>query len=222
MIKALLYKEWLKTRWFLLAIAVAGLLLHIYMFMKTGRSLRLVGAEHIWDVVVNRNTFLFADLKYLPVLAGTLLGLAQYLPEIASKRIKLTFHLPLHEKTITAWMVGYGFMILLLLFLTQFMGLLLGMRLNFAPEIVFSAALTILPWYAAGLWAYLACVFVSVEPTWRMRLPNLLISAAVIRSLFLSDFPAAYIHLTIYMTVLTALFMLFLWLSVYRLKIGRQ
>lgn len=222
MIKALLYKEWLKTRWFLLAIAVAGLLLHIYMFMKTGRSLRLVGAEHIWDVAVNRNQFLFPDLKYLPVLAGTILGLSQYLPEIASRRIKLTFHLPLHEKTITSWMVGYGFGWLFLLFLIQFIGLMIGMSIQFAPEIVTNSALTVLPWYVAGLWAYLACVFVCVEPTWRMRLPNLLISVALIRTLFLSDFPAAYVRMPLYMLLPTGLFMLFLWLSVYRLKVGRQ
>jgi hypothetical protein len=222
MIKALLYKEWLKTRWFLLVIAVAGLLLHIYMFMKTGRSLRLVGAEHIWDVIVNRNQFLFTDLKYLPVLAGTLFGLSQYLPEIASRRIKLTFHLPLREKTITAWMVGYGFGLLLILFSIQFVGLMIGMSILFAPEIVTNSAFTVFPWYAAGLWAYLACVFVCVEPTWRMRLPNLLISLALIRTLFLSDFPAAYIRMPLYILLITGLFMLFLWLSVFRLKIGRQ
>lgn len=222
MIKALLYKEWIKTRWFLLAIAIAGLLLHIYMFMRVGRSIRLVGAEHIWDVIITRNQFLFSELKYLPLLSGALLGLSQFIPEITNRRIKLTFHLPLPEKTITTWMVGFGFILLTGLFLVQFTGLFTGMHLLFAPEIVNNGALTVLPWYVAGLWAYLACVFVAVEPTWRMRIPNLLISTGLIRILFLSDFPAAYVPMPVLMLAGTILFVLFLWLSVFRLKVGRQ
>ncbi len=222
MIKALLYKEWIKTRWFLLAIAIAGLLLHIYMFMRVGRSIRLVGAEHIWDVIITRNQFLFSELKYLPLLSGALLGLSQFIPEITNRRIKLTFHLPLREKTITTWMVGFGFILLTGLFLVQFAGLFTGMHLLFAPEIVNNGALTVLPWYVAGLWAYLACVFVAVEPTWRMRIPNLLISTGLIRILFLSDFPAAYAPMPVLMFAGTILFVLFLWLSVFRLKVGRQ
>ena len=222
MIKALLYKEWIKTRWFLLAIAIAGLLLHIYMYMRVGRSIRLVGAEHIWDVIITRNQFLFSELKYLPLLSGALLGLSQFIPEITNRRIKLTFHLPLPEKTITTWMVGFGFILLTGLFLVQFTGLFTGMHLLFAPEIVNNGALTVLPWYVAGLWAYLACVFVAVEPTWRMRIPNLLISTGLIRILFLSDFPAAYVPMPVLMLAGTILFVLFLWLSVFRLKVGRQ
>ncbi|PRY98232.1 hypothetical protein BY457_11044 [Marinilabilia salmonicolor] len=222
MIKALLYKEWIKTRWFLLAIAIAGLLLHIYMFMRVGRSIRLVGAEHIWDVIITRNQFLFSELKYLPLLSGALLGLSQFIPEITNRRIKLTFHLPLREKTITTWMVGFGFILLTGLFLVQFAGLFTGIHLLFAPEIVSNGALTVLPWYVAGLWAYLACVFVAVEPTWRMRIPNLLISTGLIRILFLSDFPAAYAPMPVLMLAGTILFVLFLWLSVFRLKVGRQ
>jgi hypothetical protein len=222
MIKGLLYKEWIKTRWFLLAIAIVGMVLHIYMFMRVGRSFRLVGAEHIWDVIITRNQFLFSELKFLPLLDGALLGLSQFIPEIASRRIKLTFHLPMPEKNITTWMVGYGFVLLTTLFIIQVAALITGMRLLFAPEIVLQGILTIIPWYVAGVWAYLACVFVAVEPTWRIRIPNILISVALIRMLFLVDFPAAYAYMAIPMVVITALLILFLWLSVYRLKVGKQ
>ncbi len=206
----------------MLAIAIAGLLLHTYMFMRVGRSIRLVGAEHIWDVIITRNQFLFSELKYLPLLSGALLGLSQFIPEITNRRIKLTFHLPLREKTITTWMVGFGFILLTGLFLVQFAGLFTGMHLLFAPEIVNNGALTVLPWYLAGLWAYMACVFVAVEPTWRMRIPNMLLSTGLIRILFLSDFPAAYAPIPVLMFAGILLFVLFLWLSVFRLKVGRQ
>ncbi|WP_088654887.1 hypothetical protein [Geofilum rhodophaeum] len=222
MIKALLYKEWLKTRWFILGATIAGLLLQNWLFMKTGRSLRLVGAEHIWDVIINRNQFLFTELKYLPLFSGALMGLAQFLPEITNRRIKLTFHLPLREKTITAWMVGYGIGVLLLLFILQTSILAVGMSVNFAPEIVANGLLTVMPWYVGGLWAYLACAFVALEPTWRQRIPNLLVTVALLRTLYLSDFPAAYQKMPVYLMALTIVLTLWTWLSVYRFKIGRQ
>ncbi|MDG5800616.1 hypothetical protein QA597_09620 [Marinilabiliaceae bacterium ANBcel2] len=222
MIKSLLYKEWIKTRWFLLAIAIAGAIIEIYMFLRVGRSIRLVGAEHIWDVVVNRDQFLFYHIKYFPLAAGIVLGLSQFIPEVIDKRIKLTFHLPLPEKTITSVMTGYGFTVLLALFLIQYVSLLAGIRSLFAFEITVTAALTLLPWFVAGICAYLACVFVCVEPSWRMRIPNFLIGVAIIRTLFISGFPGAYIKMSLFMIAITVMFTLFLWLSVYRLKIGRQ
>lgn len=222
MIKALLYKEWIKTRWFVLGIGIAALVLHLYMWLRVGRSFRLVGAEHIWDVIVTRNQFLFREIKYFPLISGLLLGLSQFIPEITQRRIKLTFHLPLREKVITFWMVGYGLAILLALFLLESAALFLNMRLLFAPEMVSNGMMTVLPWLVAGVWAYLACVFVAVEPVWQRRIPNLLISCGLIRLLFISDFPGAYKPMIWLMIMVTLLFVMFLWLSVFRLKVGKQ
>lgn len=222
MIKALLYKEWIKTRWFVLAIGIAALVLHLYMWLRVGRSFRLVGAEHIWDVIVTRNQFLFREIKYFPLISGLLLGLSQFIPEITQRRIKLTFHLPLSEKVITFWMVGYGLAILLALFLLESAALFLNMRLLFAPEMVSNGMMTVLPWLVAGVWAYLACVFVAVEPVWQRRIPNLLISCGLIRLLFISDIPGAYKPMIWLMIMVTLLFVMFLWLSVFRLKVGKQ
>lgn len=70
MTSALLFKEWKKTKWFAIGAFAVGLALLTYIFLKLGRSFRMVGLEHLWDVIVNRDQFLFRDVKYFPLATG--------------------------------------------------------------------------------------------------------------------------------------------------------
>ena len=222
MIKAILYKEWIKTKWAWAAIVCSGVLLHIYLFVRLGRSFRLAGHEHIWDVIINRNQFLFYDLKYFPLAAGILLGLSQFVPEMAQKRLKLSLHLPLTEFRIISWMTGYGLVLLILFFSIHAAALLTGIHLRFAFDFLINAAVTVVPWYVAGIVAYLACVFTCTEPVWKRRIPNILLSAGILRVFFMSDFPASYLKMLPLLLVPVVLTVLFTYRSVYRFKIGEQ
>jgi len=82
MFKYIAYKEWLKTRYAILILALIASSQIVYLFVKLARSLRVAGHEHIWDVVVNRDVFLMPSLKYLPLFVAIILALAQYIPEV--------------------------------------------------------------------------------------------------------------------------------------------
>lgn len=222
MIKAILYKEWIKTRWVVIAIAALGVLMLAYLFMRMGRSFRIAGHEHIWDVMVNRNQFMFYDLRYFPLVAGLLLGMAQYIPEVLQKRLKLTLHLPMPQNLMVGWMVAYGAISLLLFFVVHLLVLLVGIRYAFAYEFVVTAAYTVLPWYVAGLLAYLACAIVCIEPTWKKRIPLALLAIAMLKVLFLSRFPGAYMKSTWLLILLPLLCVWWVFWSVYRFRLGEQ
>jgi hypothetical protein len=222
MIKAILNKEWIKTRWIAIAIAILGLLILVYLLLRMGRSFRIAGHEHIWDVMVNRNQFMFYHLMYFPLVVGVLLGLAQYIPEILQKRLKLTLHLPMPQNSIIGWMVAYGLVSLLLFFLVHMSVLLIGIRYFFAYEFVVMAVYTVLPWYIAGILAYLACTLVCIEPTWKKRIPLILLLTALLKVFFLSRFPGAYMQ-SLWMLILMPVFgVLWVFWSVYRFRLGEQ
>jgi hypothetical protein len=222
MIKALIYKEWIKTRWGIMGIAAIGLALEVYLFLRLGRSFRIAGSEHLWDVIVNREQFMFPDLKYFPILAGIVIGLLQFIPELTQKRLKLTLHLPMPENKITATMAAYGLGTLLLIFSLHLAVFFIGIGPKFPSEIIQSMWLTLLPWYTAGLVAYFACMFVCTEPTWWLRIVNALVSIAVCKLFFMSDLPASYSKILWMLPIPIVLFALFSFLSVYRFKIGKQ
>lgn len=116
-----------------------------------------------------------------------MVGLAQFLPEITQKRLKLTLHLPDSRRAMMLGMLGYGLVLLTMLFAVQLLAIGLYLRHLMAPELVHAVVSTTLPWYAAGFAGYLFAAWICIEPTWRQRLFDALIAAGVMRLLFSSD-----------------------------------
>ena len=185
--KAIFYKERIKIRRFYpLATAVlAGFT--AYALLRIGRMYAFNGAASVWLAVLDRGDVLVDPLKYLLALVGAGLGLAQFLPEITQKRLKLTLHLPDSRRAMMLGMLGYGLVLLTMLFAVQLLAIGLYLRHLMAPELVHAVVSTTLPWYAAGFAGYLFAAWICIEPTWRQRLFDALIAAGVMRLLFSSD-----------------------------------
>ena len=173
--KAIFYKERIKIRRFYpLATAVlAGFT--AYALLRIGRMYAFNGAASVWLAVLDRGDVLVDPLKYLPALVGAGLGLAQFLPEITQKRLKLTLHLPDSRRAMMLGMLGYGLVLLTVLFAVQLLAIGLYLRHLMAPELVHAVVSTTLPWYAAGFAGYLFAAWICIEPTWRQRLFDALI-----------------------------------------------
>ena len=101
----MLYKEWLKIRWFLIGATITGLLVVAYLFLNTQRFITFQGANKVWYSILFLNMQYFSLLKYIPFLIAIGIGVAQYFPETINKRIKLTFHLPINENKILLMMM---------------------------------------------------------------------------------------------------------------------
>ena len=220
--KALFYKEWTKTRWFLLATLACGVLINIYMLLKIGRSFRFAGHEHLWDVIVNRNQFLFSLQQYYPAISGLIVAGAQMIPEINNKRLKLSLHLPLKESKIITNMITTILGVLIIALGLNLGFLILGASLYFPAQIIQSTIITLLPWYIGGILAYLLVVFCCFEPLWKRRVINILISIALLNIYYLSNFPGAYSKNIFVMIIIPLISLLFVYLSVFRFKSGVQ
>ena len=81
MCKSLLYKEWIKTRWYLAAAFVVLIAFSAYAMVRLYRALAMMGAGHIWEVMVTRHAVFVEQLEYLPLLAGLLLAVVKFAPE---------------------------------------------------------------------------------------------------------------------------------------------
>jgi len=193
-----------------------------YIFLKMGRSFRFAGMEHLWDVIVNRQQFVFRDLKYFPLAAGICLGFAQYVPEMIQKRIKLTLHLPMEEWRIITLMLVYGASLLLAVFVCHVGAVYVFASLYFPAEFIVSMLTTVLPWYMSGLIAYAFIAMLCLEPTWKRRIFIALVAAATIQGCYISDFPGAYTPVLLAAVCIPLFVLPFAFLSVYRFKQGKQ
>ena len=82
MLKPILYKEWIKTRWYFLLAILVSIGFTGYSLLRVNRVIGLKGMEHLWQVMLERDV-IFIDLQmYIPLIIGILLAIVQFVPEI--------------------------------------------------------------------------------------------------------------------------------------------
>ncbi len=220
MIQSIYYKEWYKSRWTLLIILLAFTGVILYSFINISQNLRVQGINNVWDLIVQKGIYYFTPIKYLPLLAGVLLAISQYTPEMINKRLKLTLHLPLHESKIMMSMLFYGILNLILLFTMVYTAIFWGTRLYFPSEVAFWNTEVILPWLLGGIAAYLLTSWICIEPVWKQRIMNSIITILILALFYFDAIPGAYSPSLIYLTIITILSISFSFFSLIRFKDG--
>ncbi len=220
--KAIFYKEWIKTRlcfWLLLGGTMAFV---AYCLLQLQRVIGFKGVGHLWEILLSRDVVFIDALTYVPAAAGLLLGLAQFVPEMQQKRLKLTLHLPFPRQRMIFLMLGAGLAQLGAIFALNLLCLWVYLQNILAPELIGRILLTALPWYLCGITAYLLTAWVCLEPTWRRRIIDLLMAAGIVRIFFLTTAPQAYDGFLPGMLVFTLALLVLPQLSVARFKAGKQ
>ena len=220
--KAIFYKEWIKTRrYFPIALTVSVIFI-IYALLGVQRVINFRGVAHLWEILLSRDVVFIETLTYIPLLAGLLLAIVQFVPEMQQKRLKLTLHLPYPQNRMLMLMLIAGLSELIVIYLIDYLILYVYLQNILAPELTDRILLTSLPWYIGGITAYSLTSWICLEPTWRRRIIDLLIAVGVVRIFFLSSVPEAYNCFLPWLVVYTAAAMLLPQLSVSRFKEGCQ
>lgn len=220
--KAIVYKEWIKTRRYLFAALLLTAGFAGYGLLRLYRAVELMGAGHIWEVMVTRNAVFIDPIKFVPLLAGLLLAVVQFVPEMQRKCLKLTLHLPVPALATLGTMLVFGLAALSVLFGIGVAIVGLGPQPVIARELAGNILCTALPWFLAGMAAYLLGAWVILEPTWRLRAVNILMSLLVLRLFFLGEVPHAYDGFLPLLALFTACTASLSWISVVRFMAGRQ
>lgn len=222
MIKGLLYKEWVKTRWCLLALLLLALCATGYAILTMHRVVTLKGMGHLWEILLSKDVLFIEVLKYQPAVMGGVLALVQYVPEMVQKRLKLTLHLPLHQRTIVVSMLGWGLVLLLFLALLQNALLLCYFAKVLAPELTQHILYSSAPWFMASFTAYTFTALAVLEPTWRRRVLNIFVGLVVLRLYFAVDKPRGYEDMLLPLALFSFLLCGLPVLSIHRFKKGVQ
>ncbi len=204
MMLSLFYKEWLKIRYVYLFCAAVLFAYTAFSLYGVHRVIDFRGADHVWSVLLENKGVLVDRMKFLPLLAGLLVGMAQFVPELVQKRLKLTLHLPMPHTGTVFMMEGMTVVLLLLLFALHAAAEVFYFASVMPREFVDGIMLTSLPWYASGIIVYLCTAWICMEPTWKFRIVQLLFSVALCRILFISSLPMAYDRMIVWIIVAVA------------------
>ena len=220
--KALCYKEWIKTRYYYFLAILVSWGMTGYCILKINRAITMKGAPHLWEVMLGKDVVFIDLLTYLPLLIGIFLAWVQFVPEMQQNRLKLTLHLPYPQLRMINLMLLYGLVVLLICFAANYVLMTVYMQGVLAPELYSRILLTALPWYLAGIAAYLLISWICLEPTWKRRVLNLVISVLLLRIFFLAPAPEAYNAFLPWLAIYTLLTASLSWLSIARFKAGEQ
>lgn len=190
--------------------------------VSMSRVIELKGAAHIWEVMITRDALFFDFLAYLPMLIGLVMGVVQFAPEVYHKSLKLTLHLPYSPKKLTMWMIGAGFSMLAVCFIVNWLFLNIFLNSFLAYELKWHVLNTSLVWFLAGLAAYFLAAWITLEPTWRTRVLNIVVSVLVLSIYFISSQGEAYNSFLPILSLYTLALSSLAWLSVKRFKEGKQ
>lgn len=223
MYSSIIFKEWLKTRRvFFIAITVA-LLVAVYVILTTNSFIKEHGIVSLWLSMLLKDVSLVDSVTYIPLAIGLAIGIAQMVPEVTQKRLKLTLHLPVPQSRLVAMMLVTGLLELLVIYLLQLGVILIYDATILHPEMVGRVCLTMLPWYLAGFIGYLFVTSVCLEGTWYMRILLSLVGVAVLLVMFLqSNTMAAYNRMIITIIIFICIITIFSFGSIARFKEGHQ
>ena len=220
--KSIFYKEWIKIKWTFLAFLVLGIVGHTIMFLKVRHDILFVDAVNYWYSFLFRGYPYFSILKFLPLVAGLGIAIAQYFPETLNKRIKLTFHLPVGENEILLKMHAFGASSLTAMFVFFFVIFVSGSYIYFPAEIIKPSLLTITPWFLGGLATYFITALILLEPIWLYRGLYMVTGAGFIAFFYMYGTIGAYKPVIISLAVLTLLISTGVLFSGYRFRKGEM
>ncbi|MCF6332724.1 MAG: ABC transporter permease [Draconibacterium sp.] len=220
--KSVIYKEWIKIKWFLILFAALGVLTVGYIFLKVQHDFKFNDANNYWYLIMFQGIQFFSYLKFIPIAGALAISIAQYFPETVSKRIKLTFHLPINENKVLLMMMLFGIACLLaiyILLLVVFYGL---STVYFPSDIIVPALTNITPWFLAGFAIYYFVALVVLEPVWKYRFLYIVVAAAFFPIFLESSLAGAYAPANPLLAVLVIALSISLLFSGYRFRKGEM
>lgn len=220
--KSVIYKEWIKIRWFLILFAALATLAVGYIFLKVQHNFKFNAANNYWYLIMFQGIQFFSYLKFIPITGALAISIAQYFPETVSKRIKLTFHLPINENKVLLMMMLFGTVCLLatyILLISVFYGL---STLYFPSNIIVPSLINITPWFLAGFAIYYFVALIVLEPVWKYRILYIVVAATFL-PIFLESAPAGgYSPANSLLAVLIMVLSISLLFSGYRFRKGEM
>ncbi len=220
--KSIVYKEWLKIRWFLIGFTALGILGIGYLFLKVQHGFTFSGGTGFWYNILFMGMQFFGYFKYIPLAGGLMVGVAQYFPETINKRIKLTFHLPLNENKVLLMMHAFGTVCLLVSFSLLLGVFVLMSSIYFPYEMVYDSIVSVFPWFVAGFVGYFFVALIVLEPVWLYRFLYALVAGFFVNIYIKSPVVAAYGPAVPGLSILAILMSVALLFSAYRFRKGEM
>ena len=199
-----------------------GVLAVGFIFLKVQHDFKFNDPNNYWYAILFMGVKYFGQIKFIPIVGALAISVAQYFPETVSKRIKLTFHLPINENKVLLIMMLFGTACLLATYLILILLFFALSSIYFPSDIIVPALITITPWFLSGFAIYYLAALVVLEPVWKYRFLYVLVAAAFFPVFLESPLAGGYAPVNVLLTVFVIVLSISLLFSGYRFRKGEM
>ncbi len=192
---AVFYKESIKTFKVMIALFFANLIFMAWNFISIRRLFMQDHSEVVWYRTMNLGQIPYADLAFIPLISAVIFCIYQFLQEMRDGRIRIALHAPCDSGLVVLLHALYGVFYLSILFMLDALILYISLLNYYSNEVGISALITTLPWFIAGIYAYLGGAFVLLEPQAKRRLLAAIVCLGLCIPLFLYRSAGFYIDI---------------------------
>jgi len=218
--KHLMRKEWLKLRQLFWIALLVNCLVMGYIFLDIRHLFQIEHAEMLYYQANRIGRIFYSDLKYLPLLTGISIAVAQFAPEVNKGRMRLSMHLPISLTVLALTYLIIGLGVLSCIFAINGLLLYLIIGVYFPQEFALSALKTALPWLIAGIAAYLGATMAILEPQRKRQVFNLCVAVGLVWLCYVTDSYGAYGYSIWGIILLIAVMIPASFLPIYRFRDG--
>lgn len=223
MLKAIFYKEWIKSRNMLFLLLSIAALLVVYTIINSAHMFRSQDAISLWLAVVEKGMPIVSQIvPWFLIAVGLIISVVQYSSEMVNKRFKLTLHLPLSESKILGSLLLFGISTVLAIQLFTTISLVVVLSFYYPTEFIYATLMQFLPYALAGLAGYLFVAWVVLEPVLKRRLINLTYALIALLTYIIGGEGDHYIYALPYLATIIGVALVCSLFSAVRFKDGAQ
>ncbi len=192
---AIFYKESIKTRKMILGLFLGNLMFMAWNFISLRRLFIQDHSEVVWYRTINLGQIPYDNLAFIPFISAIIFCIYQFLQEMRDGRIRIALHAPCDSALVVLLHALYGTVFLSLLFFFDAIILYFSMINYYTKEVGISAIITSLPWFIAGIYAYLGGAFVLLEPQLKRRVLAAIVCLGLCIPLFMYKNTGFYVNI---------------------------
>ena len=120
--KYIFYKEAIKLRTPLIAAFVVNIAVAVYLYFRVRVGFVMQEPTMIWFDIIEKNAFFFDRVSMPIAVSAFVLGILQFYPEADRRRFRISCHLPVNENVTLSYMLLFGLLSIVCLWLTGTIG----------------------------------------------------------------------------------------------------
>jgi hypothetical protein len=212
-------KEFLKLNKALFALLFIHIGLVVYFWLRIRNNFISSDAIDVWTGVVGRHSIFFSMFNRPICVSALVLGVLQFYPEVDQRRFRISCHLPINERMMTAGMILFSAVIITICWLIDLAGVLFVSVKYFPREIYSEIPLIMFYWYIRASLFYAVASVITLEPSWKQKIRLFIMLAAFYKLIAISIYNTPNIYI-IHLLILSALFLMTIYYPAERFKQG--